>query len=618
MFNLTNITLERGNKTLFTDATFTVSAKQKIALVGANGSGKSSLFSFLMQEITPKNGKLNVKTKAKIAALAQEIPALEISALDYVLDGDKEFRKIEHELLDAEKKDNSKQIAILHAQFAAIDGYRVKPRAQEILYGLGFNSDDYAKPVKNFSGGWRMRLNLAQILLGHPDVLLLDEPTNHLDLDAIIWLERWLQKFSGTILFISHDRDFINAIADHIIHIEHQQIKLYSGNYDSFEILRAQNLSLLEANYQKQQKQIAHLEKYINRFRYKASKAKQAQSRIKMLEKMELISKAHIDASFNFIFKKAEKFPNTLLKLKDVSCGYENNAILQNINLTISPNLRLGLLGRNGAGKSTLLKLLAGMLQPMSGELTTNQYLKIGYFAQHQIDYLDLNITPLAHLKKIDTTATSEQNLRTFLGGFAFSANEALTPITNFSGGEKARLALALIVWQRPNLLLLDEPTNHLDIDMRDALTIALQTYEGAMIIVSHDRHLLRTTVDQFILVDDKKVLPFPGDIEDYKKWLDENKKTKTEEKKAEKLQMTDKANHNEKRKTAALLKKIEKEVETLQIELKKIDENIATFYSQNNTDQGLLQKQLDLQKTLKANLLEKEILWLELLEKTE
>lgn len=617
MFILNNITLQRGTKLLFENATFTISERQKVAIVGANGSGKSSFFSLLLNNLEYQQGSVTTKTKAKIACLAQEVPALEISALNYVLDGDKEFRKIEHDLKIASEEGKNLKIANLYTQFEAIDGYSIKAKAQELLYNLGFKKDDCEKLVKDFSGGWRTRLNLAQTLMGHPDVLLLDEPTNHLDLDAIIWLENWLKKYSGTLIFISHDRDFINAIADHIIHIEHKKIKLYTGNYDSFEILRANNLAALEANYKKQQLQIAHLEKFINKFRAKATKAKQAQSRIKMLEKMELISKAHIDATFNFDFFKPENQPGTLLKLEQASAGYGHNTILENIDLAITANLRLGLLGPNGAGKSTLIKLLAGMLQPKTGNIYPHKYLKIGYFAQHQIDYLDLNKSPLENLQKIDSR-TAEQTLRGFLGNFAFSNAEALTPITNFSGGEKARLALALLVWQRPNLLLLDEPTNHLDLDMRDALTMALQTYEGAMILVSHDRHLLRTTVDQFLLVANKNATSFSGDLIDYQKWLEENKKNKAEKNQITSSPNEKKISHNEKKKLETQVKKIEKELENLQTEVKSIEEKIAAYYSNNENNLEILQKFLATQNELQEKLLEKEILWLEILENIE
>jgi len=617
MFILNDIALERGTKKLFEKVSLTISEKQKIAIIGANGSGKSSFFALLLNQLEQTEGTIITASKAKVASLAQEIPALEIKALDYVLDGAVEFRQIENDLKKASDEGKNLKIAELHAKFEEIDGYSLKAKAEELLYNLGFNNTDGEKLVKEFSGGWRTRLNLAQIIISHADILLLDEPTNHLDLDAIIWLENWLKKFPGTLIFISHDRDFINSIADHILHIENQRINLYTGNYDAFEKLRANNLAILATNYKKQQQQIAHLEKFINKFRAKATKAKQAQSRIKMLEKMELISQAHIDASFNFDFLRAEKQPNILVKLEKASAGYNDQLILENIDLTIHSNLRLGLLGPNGAGKSTLIKLLAGMLQPKNGSVIPHKFLNIGYFAQHQIDHLDLHKSPLKNLQKIDSR-TSEQNLRSFLGKFAFSHTQALTPITHFSGGEKARLALSILVWQRPNLLLLDEPTNHLDLEMRDALTMALQTYEGAVILVSHDRHLLRTTADQFLLVSDKKATLFSGDLLDYKAWLEENKKIKAAKTKISERVNIKTISHNEKRKLEIQLKKIDNELAKIKNDAKKIDEQIAAFYSENNNDQQLLRKYFDTQKNLKEKLLEQEILWLEALEKLE
>lgn len=615
MIRLQNATLYRGTKLLFTDSTFTIFPKQKTALIGANGSGKTSLFSLLLGNLNLDHGELSIQNKARIACLEQEVPALTISAVDYVLDGDTEFREIERKLMD--NKDPLK-IANLHAKFEDLGGYTAKARAMELLHGLGFSAKEQQQLVAEFSGGWRTRLNLAKTLMSRNDLLLLDEPTNHLDLDAIIWLEKWLKKYPGTLLIISHDRDFINNIADSIIHIENQKIKLYSGNYDTFEKERALSLALQEANYKKQQQQIAHLEKFINRFRFKASKAKQAQSRIKILEKMEIISQAHIDAPFNFEFKNADKYPNTLLQIEKVSVGYEDKIVLKNVSLTINTNLRLGLLGRNGAGKSTLIKLMAGLLQPKSGIVTAHKYLKIGYFAQHQIDYLQLTKSPLEHFQELDTK-TPARELRNFLGGFAFIGDQVLMPIVNFSGGEKARLALALLVWQRPNLLLLDEPTNHLDLDMRDALTFALQSYNGAVILVSHDRHLLRATVDEFILIMNGEVQKFTGDLDDYKTLLDETRRTE----KAKKIKTEETSSENKhlesiaRKKLDTQIKKVEDKLENLQKELILIDEKIADYYATNKDEEKLLQKYLAQQQKIKNDLSAQESLWLELVVNT-
>ncbi|MDM8558889.1 ATP-binding cassette domain-containing protein [Candidatus Parabeggiatoa sp. HSG14] len=523
MITLRNFSLQRGIKPLFNQVNVTFHASQKIGFIGANGCGKSSLFALLRGELHQDMGDVELPSKLTIAHVAQEIPAVSIPAIEYVLNGDHELREIETQLAIAQNAKDGMREAHLHAQFEAIDGYTARVRASQFMHGLGFAFTDDEKPVNEFSGGWRMRLNLAQALMCRSDLLLLDEPTNHLDLDAVLWFEQWLKRYQGTLLLISHDRDFLDNVVDTIAHIEQQRINLYTGNYEDYERQRAAKLALQQAAYQKQQREIVHVQSFIDRFRYKATKAKQAQSRITALARMEKIAPAHVDSIFHFGFESPIHIPNLLLDLDKVSIGYGDKPILEQIKLRISPGSRLGLLGPNGAGKSTLIKLLAGMLEPMQGERTLGDGLQIGYFAQHQLEQLESEESPLKHLQRLDTKAT-EQTLRNFLGGFGFLGDIALEPIAPFSGGEKARLALALLVWQKPNVLLLDEPTNHLDLEMRHALTLALQDYVGALVIVSHDRHLLRTTTDQLLLVANRCVKTYEGDLTDYRQWLLEHR----------------------------------------------------------------------------------------------
>lgn len=520
MLRFTQLGLRRGTKLLFEDANITIHPGQKVGLTGANGCGKSSLFAMIKNEIHPDEGDFYRPKEWVIAHVAQETPSDTRAVIEYVLDGDVELRQTEQAL---EQAHQGERAAELHAHLDTIDGYTARSRAARLLHGLGFRPGEEEQPVNQFSGGWRMRMNLARALMCRSDLLLLDEPTNHLDLDAVIWLESWLKNYSGTLLLISHDRDFLDAVTSHIAHIEQERITLYSGNYSAFEHTRAERLANQQAVYEKQQREIAHIHSYVERFRAKATKARQAQSRIKALERMELIAPAHVDSPFHFAFKQPEKNPRPLLKLEQTSAGYGDKMILDNINLNLSPGDRIGLLGPNGAGKSTMIKLLAGELAPNDGERQTAQDLKIGYFAQHQLDQLHPEHTPLEHLFQIDQSAT-EQAMRNYLGGFGFSGDRAESPTAPFSGGEKARLVLALLVYQRPNLLLLDEPTNHLDIEMRHALSIALQDFVGAMVIVSHDRHMLRTATDLLLLVNDGKAEEFSGDLDDYPRWLLENR----------------------------------------------------------------------------------------------
>jgi ATP-binding cassette subfamily F protein 3 len=607
MLNLQNISLQLGNKILFKDASLLIFANYKVGLIGENGCGKSTLFSIIRQEIAPDKGEYNAPGHLAIAYLSQETPAETMSALEYVVKGDKELVALQHDIANAELNDDHERLAVLHTRLYDIDGYTASARAAQLLDGLGFSSAEHAKAVYTFSGGWRMRLNLAQTLMMRSELLLLDEPTNHLDLDAIFWLEKYLKQYEGTLLLISHDREFLDATMNYIAHVENQQIKLYSGNYSSFERTRAERLATQQAMYEKQQKQISHMKKYVDRFRYKASKAKQAQSRLKAIERMEIISAAQADSTFNFEFREPAKCSNPILTLKKANIAYEQRSILADVNLSLTPGARIGLLGPNGAGKSTLIKLLAGEIALQSGEFVMGQGIKVGYYAQHQLEQLVVSQSPLQHLQKIAPRA-NEQQLRSFLGSFAFTGEMALAAIQHFSGGEKARLALALLVWQAPNLLLLDEPTNHLDLDMRSALSLALQSYEGAMIIVSHDRHLLRTTTDEFLLVYNQQVNTFDGDIEDYQRWLSAQV---IEKNAAAKAISNNKAPHNQKSKLETQIKSYEKKLDQLQAELVPIENWLSASEAYQAEHKQSLQNNLDKQKLLKKSLVEIEHNWL-------
>ncbi|MCC7328301.1 MAG: ATP-binding cassette domain-containing protein [Burkholderiales bacterium] len=522
MIRITNLSLSRGVKRLLEGASLTVHAGHKIGLVGANGSGKSMLFAALRGEVSPDAGSIDLPAAWTIAHVAQESPAIDTSALDYVLDGDRELRDIEAALAAAEANlmHDGTALAELHHRFDAIGGYSARARAATLLAGLGFADARHGDPVGSFSGGWRMRLNLAQALQCRSDLLLLDEPTNHLDLDAVLWLEDWLCRYSGTLLLITHDRDFLDGVVGGIVHFAGRRLVGYTGNYAQFERERAQQLALQQATYNKQQRQVAHLHAFIDRFRAKATKAKQAQSRIKALERMELIAAAHVDSPFEFAFAPVAATARQLVLLEHASLGYPGRPpVLERVDWGILTGDRIGLLGPNGAGKSTLLKAVAGTLAPLRGDRRTAQGLRLGYFAQHQVEQLREEHSPLWHLRQFEP-GTREQELRDYLGGFDFRGDMAASAVGHFSGGEKARLTLALIVRQRPNLLLLDEPTNHLDIEMREALTEALQDYGGALLVVAHDRHLLRATTDALWIVADGRVAPFDGDLDDYRDWV--------------------------------------------------------------------------------------------------
>jgi ATP-binding cassette subfamily F protein 3 len=631
MITFSDMQLLRGGKVLLDNATATIHPGDKVGLVGKNGCGKSTLFALLKNELSLDAGNCQFPSNWELAWVAQETPALERNAIDYVIDGDREYRQLERELAAAEESNNGIKVAELHVKLDTIGGYTINARASELLDGLGFSQEQMQWHLTQFSGGWRMRLNLAQALLCRSDLLLLDEPTNHLDLDAVMWLEKWLQSYRGTLLLISHDRDFLDPVINRIVHVENQTLNSYTGNYSSFEVQRAEKLVLQQAMYQKQQKQVSHMQSYIDRFRYKASKARQAQSRIKALDRMEKVLPAQLDNPFLFEFREPQALPNPILMMDQVAAGYSNNLILEKIRLNLVPGSRIGLLGRNGAGKSTLIKLLSGELPAQAGDLTYSQGVKIGYFAQHQLETLRLDDTPLQHLARLAPQST-EQQLRDYLGSFGFNGEKALDKVGPFSGGEKARLVLALLVWQRPNLLLLDEPTNHLDLDMRQALTFALQSYEGAMVIVSHDRYLLRATTDDLYLVHDRQVTPFDGDLSDYHKWLTEQQRNERRELQAAKPDVgkeNSAASRKEQKRleaelrkqTAPLRKKItqlDKQMEKLCADISDAEEKLAdsTIYEADN--KALLHKQLKRQGDAKSTLEDVEMEWMDLQEELE
>jgi ATP-binding cassette subfamily F protein 3 len=519
MLQLTELSLRRGPRLLLSGVSLTVCPGQKVGLVGANGCGKSSLFALFLGELHADAGEVSIPKDWELAHVAQQTPQGDRPAIEFVLDGDRELRAVQAALAAADAAGDGLRHGELAGRLEAIDGYGAESRAARLLHGLGFAPGEERRPVSSYSGGWRMRLALARTLMCRSDLLLLDEPTNHLDLDAVIWLEGWLKAYRGTLLLISHDRDFLDAVVSHTLHLDQQRLTLYTGNYSAFERQRAERLAQQQAAYERQQREVAHIHRFVERFRAKATKARQAQSRIKALERMELIAPAHVDSPFRFGFEPPSRLPHPLLRLEGIQAGYGGNPILDGVALSLAPGDRIGLLGANGAGKSTLVKILAGELNPSAGHLETAQDLQVGYFAQHQLDQLRPGESPLWHLQRADPEAT-EQALRDYLGGFGFDSDRALGPVAPLSGGEKARLVLALLIRQRPNLLLLDEPTNHLDLEMRHALAEALQGFEGAMILVSHDRHLLRVTVDTLLLVDSGAVRPFDGELDDYPAWL--------------------------------------------------------------------------------------------------
>ncbi|PRA59936.1 MULTISPECIES: ribosomal protection-like ABC-F family protein [Pseudomonas] len=626
MIRLQNLTLQRGPQRLLEDAELTLHAGHKAGLIGANGAGKSSLFALLRGELHPDSGDCFLPADWRIAHMRQEVDTLDRLAVDYVLDGDLRLREVQRDLAAAEAAHDGAAQARLHAELDSADGYTADARARKLLAGLGFTNEQTDRRVGDFSGGWRMRLNLAQALMCPSDLLLLDEPTNHLDLDAIIWLEEWLKSYPGTLLLISHDRDFLDAVVDHVAHVDQRKITLYRGGYTAFERARAERLAQQQQAYEKQQAQRAHMESYIARFKAQATKARQAQSRIKALERMEELSAAHVDSPFDFVFRESTKISSPLIDLSDARLGYGDKTILEKVKLQLTPGARIGLLGPNGAGKSTLIKNLAGELSPLAGRLTRGENTVVGYFAQHQLDSLDAKASPLLHLQRLAPTER-EQTLRDFLGGFDFRGARIDEPVLNFSGGEKARLALALIAWERPNLLLLDEPTNHLDLEMRLALTMALQEFSGAVLVVSHDRHLLKSTTDNFFLVADGKVEEFDGDLEDYARWLVEYRQRNAP------VSTTpvnpDKTDKKAQRQAAAALRqqlaphkreadKLEAELGKLHEKLAKVDASLGDSDIYESARKNELRDLLAEQARLKVREAELEEAWMEALELLE
>ena len=593
MLNFTDVSLRRGPRLLFEQVDMIIHQGQHVGITGANGTGKSSLFALIMGKLHTDMGDFTMPSLLVIAHVAQETPALEQQAIDYVMDGDHELRSIQAELVEAEAAEDGNRLGLLHSRFESIDGYSARSRAGRLLQGLGFSIEQESSPVKQFSGGWRMRLNLAQALMCRSDLLLLDEPTNHLDIDAVIWLQDWLRSYPGTLLLISHDRDFLDTVVSHIAHVEKQGIQLYSGNYTAFEAYRAEQLKQQQSAFEKQQREIAHVRSYVDRFRAQATKAKQAQSRLKTLARMELIAQAHVDSPFGFSFHPPRKLPRPLIRLDKVATGYGDTVLLDGVSVSISPGDRIGLLGANGAGKSTLIKLLAGELNAQAGEVIRAKDLDVGYFAQHQLEQLHCDETPFQHMQKLAPQET-EQVLCNYLGGFGFIGDRVNEQVEIFSGGEKARLVLAMLAWQRPNLLLLDEPTNHFDIEMRHALSMALQDYEGAMVIVSHDRHMLRSVCDDFLLVADGKAMEFDGDLDDYRQWLSkrlddvgsskqaDSKDNSAQSKKLKRQQQAE----NRKR-----LQPLQKKVNTLEKELEQINARLEQLETEL-TDPELYQEQ--------------------------
>ena len=629
MLALTNISLRRGRKVLIENASFQIHAGQRMGVIGANGSGKSSLFAMLLGQLEPDDGELAIDPKDEIAHVAQESPHGSGAAVDYVMDGDRELREVQAAIAQAEADPDKPDVHLLYERMETIDGFTAESRASRLLHGLGFSADEYTKPVKEFSGGWRMRLNLARALMCRSDILLLDEPTNHLDLPAILWLERWLKRYEGILLVVSHDRDFLDQICTRIAHIENESISLFTGNYSQFEKLRAEQLAQQQAMYLRQQKEIKHIQSYVDRFRYKASKARQAQSRIKMLERMEHIAAAHVDSPFRFHFMEPKKQPQHLLGLMDAAVGYGDDVILDKIELNLSAGDRIGLLGVNGAGKSTLVKALSTGSTLLKGERILSKDTKIGYFAQHQLELLRPEESPIDHLRDY-APDDREQDHRNYLGRFGFSGERIFEPVAPFSGGEKARLVLALMIRQGPNLLLLDEPTNHLDLEMRQALSIALIEYTGALVVISHDRHLLRSVCDELLIVHDGIVDRFNRSLDDYPTWL------KEQEEKADQVAgkwqeaPTKSVNKKQQRQEQARLRQqlkplhdkvreIDKALAASRSELAKLearlaDESIYTDPDRKDEVAQLVQDQATTKSTIEA--LEWE--WLEASEKLE
>jgi|TARA_B110000438_G_scaffold58696_1_gene58773 ATP-binding cassette subfamily F protein 3 len=618
MLSFNNLELVLGGKTLFDDVSLTIHHQQKVGLVGANGTGKTSLFKVIKNEIEVDQSSVNFPSDLRISYLAQEVPGSDEISLDYVLSGDYKLIEIQKEIELAEREEKYDLLAELYETYSSLDGYSAKSKAEQLMVGLGFKSEDFTKSLKDFSGGWRVRLNLAKTLMQPSDLMLLDEPTNHLDLDAILWLSNWIKSFPGALILISHDREFLDDCVSYIAHLYHQSIELYSGNYSQFEILRAAKMAEIQSNFIKQQKEVAHMQSFINRFKAKATKARQAQSRVKALEKMELIAPAHIDSPFNFTISETEKISNPLISLNQSNLGYKE-VILSSIDLTICPGDRIGLLGPNGAGKSTLIKSIVGSIPILNGDREVGTNFRVGYFSQHQVDDLDLSISAFIHIQRLDDTKTEKQ-IRTYLGGFNFRGDKVKDPIHLFSGGEKARLAFAIISYQKPNILLMDEPTNHLDMEMRHALTIALQTFKGAILLISHDRHLLNSSVDSFYLVDNGKVDIFNGDLNDYKNYiLDINSVELRDTKKKKNKEPNESKDNTQAIKSLNIeISKLEKRLLRLNSKLDEANLKLADpdLYKDSSNDdlQDLIRNQLELSN--EVELVDKE--WMDMASKLD
>lgn len=607
MINFNNVTLTYGRQVLFANASFTLHDKHKVGLIGKNGSGKSSLFALLLNKLQPADGEISYQGQLTIASVAQEFIADHTTAIDYVLQGDEPYWQLHQQIQTADEG----QLAELYQQLDHIDGFSAPARAAQLLAGLGFSNEQQQLPTRHFSGGWQMRLNLARALMCRSDVLLLDEPTNHLDLDAILWLEKWLTSYQGLLLVISHDRDFLDKIVLQILSIKHQQIKLFNGNYSQYEKIIAEQLATQQATYEKQQRTIAHLQHFVDRFRYKASKAKQAQSRLKAIARIEQVAAVQSETPFSFSFETAGSCPYPLLTLKDADLGYADKTILRKVNWQLVPEQRVALLGPNGAGKSTLIKSLVGQLPLIHGTLTIDNKVKVGYFSQQQVATLSLEQNAMSHLQKLDAKLNAQQ-IRNFLGGFGFSGDQVLVPVAHYSGGEKARLSLALITYQKPNLLLLDEPTNHLDMEMRNALMLALQSFDGALVIVSHDRYLLRHCVDQLYLVANHAVVPFDGDLDDYKQWL--LKHYQQNEPKSSATQPV--ANKTKTKKVnPQFIAELEKNMQHLENDLAQISLELAKPELYENNNRGKREALYSQQQQLQQQLLALEQQWLESME---
>jgi len=624
MLSFTDLSIRRGTRLLISEASFTIYRGEKVGIVGSNGCGKSTLMSLVLGQIQPDAGNFERPSNLVLAHVAQELDASDRDAIEFVMDGDGELRATEALIAKAEAADDGLKLGELYAHYAALGGYDARSRAARLMRGLGFSSGDETRAVNAFSGGWRVRLNVAQALMCRSDLLLLDEPTNHLDLDAVVWLEEWLRTYQGTLLMIAHDREFLDKTVARIVHLEKGSAKLYTGNYSDFEVQRASQLAQQQSMFERQQREVKHMMAFVNRFRASASKAAQAQSRIKALERMQMIAPAHVDSEFQFSFLEPDKLPRPLLAISKQQAGYGDNIVLDSISMTIPPGARIALLGRNGAGKSTLMKVLAGELAGVGGDRTEARDLRIGYFAQHQIEQLNMKDSPIEHVrdlidKKMGARAT-EQELRGFLGTFGFSGDRVFEPVGPFSGGEKARLVLALVSYQRPNLLLLDEPTNHLDLEMRQALAMALQDYSAAVVLVSHDRHLLRAFADELVMVDQGRAVPFEGDLDDYSKWFmtreqnailsDTSVAEISSAKKQRKREKAERREQNNPLRTE--IARIEKDMQRLEQERAKNEVALAAPDIYDASAKSRLQTLLQTQKRLKQEIDAAELAWLE------